>query len=204
MGAVGWVRQRDRAPCLSFSCAVCSQLYYGPAEPARSVKFSRLIYTGAPLQALPGPPPPPPLLLLHPSRWPRSARRAAETAGRGRSLNFQQGGWFVLTPPSAKFVTAAQTHIRQTVNGRAGASQQTRRGVFQLGPRLRRRLFFKFDQRAVFCNTQDIEVKVQYILHEDGSRVLPTPPRPLCLQAQKNREVAHMLFGLSDSRFFFF
>lgn len=148
MGAVGRVRQRDRARCLSLSCAVCSQLYYGPAEPARSVKYSRLIYTGAPLQALPGPPPL--LLLLRPSRWPRSARRAAENAGvfkahahnpqpggRGRSLNFQQGGWFVLTPPSAKFVTAALTHIRQTVNGRVGASQQTRRGVFQLGPRLR-------------------------------------------------------------------
>lgn len=56
----------------------------------------------------------------------------------------------------------------------------------------------------MFCNAQDIEVKVQYILHEDGSRVLPTPPRPLCLQAQKNREVAHMLFGLSDLQFFFF
>lgn len=35
----------------------------------------------------------------------------------------------------------------------------------------------------MFCNTQDIEVKVQYILHEGNSRVLPSNPRPLCLQA---------------------
>lgn len=37
----------------------------------------------------------------------------------------------------------------------------------------------------MFCNTQDIEVKVQYILHEANSRVLPYNPRPLCLQAHK-------------------
>lgn len=52
---------------------------------------------------------------------------------------------------------------------------------------------FLFDERAA-CNTQDIEVKVQYILHEDNSRLLPeNPVYRLCLLCTSSQHVGKAL-----------
>lgn len=55
----------------------------------------------------------------------------------------------------------------------------------------------------MFCNTQDIEVKVQYILHEDRQHgTFQTTQGPLFTSAEKSGS-GFMLFGLSNLPFFF-
>lgn len=97
-----------------------------------------------------------------------------------------------MTPPSAKFVTAAQTHIRQTVNGFAANTPFLNAALFCVVLRsgvATTSFFFQIRQirlKGCFHNTQDIEVKVQYILHEDRQQgTFHTTQGPLFTSAEK-------------------